>query len=186
MSEPRYDAPRILKELQDSYWDGVELGESKSRYQDWIHMLLLEFSGIPFALELQKTKEILKFPKLTPVPCSTPEMLGLFNLRGQIRPLYDIRLLLGLPRKENSESTRLIMLNLKDQQVAIIAERIISIYELQKDQILPPLVDDTQFKKNYISGKFDFQNQAVLLLDVENIFRSQELSQVHIDPFTSS
>lgn len=180
--QKEYDAQHILKELQDSYWEGVEEGEEqKEAVSDLLYALILQLGESLFAIELLKTKEVLKVPKITQVPRSHEELLGLINLRGHIRPVYDIRKVLSLPKTDSNESTRMIMLNLKQQQVGILVDRVLSIHELQKKELQPPLVDDLKLKKQYILGKFYWNRELVLLLDVENVFDSPELAKVHLE-----
>ncbi|MEK7483646.1 MAG: chemotaxis protein CheW [Planctomycetota bacterium] len=182
MQNNEYDAQHILKELQNSYWEGVEDPEEvKSALQDLIYVLVIQFSQSCFAIELLKTKEVLKVPKITSVPRSPEELLGLINLRGRICPLYDIRKILSLPKIEITEATRLIMIHLEAQQVGILVDHILSIHELQKNDLQPPLVDDIKFKKQYILGKFYLNHNLVLLLDIEKLFQSQELTKVHLE-----
>ena len=50
-----------------------------------------------FAVDLQVVREIVPSPMVTPVPTAPPALLGLFNLRGQLVPLFDIAGLVGLP-----------------------------------------------------------------------------------------
>jgi purine-binding chemotaxis protein CheW len=51
-----------------------------------------------YALSLHALREIVKVPPLTEVPRSEPELLGVMNLRGEVIPVYDLELRLGLTR----------------------------------------------------------------------------------------
>jgi purine-binding chemotaxis protein CheW len=58
-----------------------------------------------FGIEINHVKEVLKSPKITRLPNVKPQLLGVFNLRGTILPLMDLRYILGLEitEKKNAE-----------------------------------------------------------------------------------
>jgi len=51
-----------------------------------------EHYGVP----ISSVREIVRVPPVTEVPRSTPDLLGVMNLRGEILPVYDLRLRLRL------------------------------------------------------------------------------------------
>ena len=58
--------------------------------------LLLPLHADWYALELVDVREVLPTPAVAPLPGAPPHLLGLFNLRGEVVPLFDTALLLGL------------------------------------------------------------------------------------------
>lgn len=59
--------------------------------------LLIPVGDDTYALPLAKVREVAVEPRVTELPTSPPLVLGVFNLRGEIVPLFDTGLLLGLP-----------------------------------------------------------------------------------------
>ncbi len=60
-----------------------------------VRVLTFAVGSDRFGLQLGNTREIARLSDYTPVPGTPPRLLGLFNLRGTILPLFDLRLLLG-------------------------------------------------------------------------------------------
>ena len=56
----------------------------------------LRIGSEAYAMPVQHVREVVGFGEVTVVPGSGPEMLGLRNLRGQILPVIDLALLLGI------------------------------------------------------------------------------------------
>jgi purine-binding chemotaxis protein CheW len=48
------------------------------------------------ALEVGRVREVVAAPLATPLPAVPAAVIGVFNLRGEIVPLFDLALLLGL------------------------------------------------------------------------------------------
>ncbi len=51
-----------------------------------------------FALPMESVEEVVAAPALCPLPTSPAAVLGLFNLRGEIVPMFDAAALTGLGR----------------------------------------------------------------------------------------
>ena len=58
----------------------------------------LRVASETYAMPVEFVLEVAELGDIAPVPRSRPEMLGVWNLRGQILPVVDLALLLGIPR----------------------------------------------------------------------------------------
>ena len=58
--------------------------------------LLIPVGGDTYAVPLADVREVVVGPRLTHLPTAPPVVRGIFNLRGDIVPLLDTALLLGL------------------------------------------------------------------------------------------
>jgi purine-binding chemotaxis protein CheW len=58
----------------------------------------LRVASEAYAMPVEFVLEVAELGDIAPVPGSRPEMLGVWNLRGQILPVVDLALLLGIPR----------------------------------------------------------------------------------------
>jgi purine-binding chemotaxis protein CheW len=61
-----------------------------------VQAVLLPVRQELYALPVRWVREVLTAPQITPLPTAPPEFLGLFNLRGEIVPLFDTAALLGI------------------------------------------------------------------------------------------
>jgi purine-binding chemotaxis protein CheW len=62
-----------------------------------VQALLVPVHGDWYAIELVRVREVVPAPALTPLPGAPPALVGVFNLRGDVLPLFDLATLLGLP-----------------------------------------------------------------------------------------
>ena len=63
-----------------------------------MHALLLPVGDDLYAVETALVREVVAAPELTVLPTAPPNVLGVFNLRGEIVPVFDLANLLGLGR----------------------------------------------------------------------------------------
>ena len=61
-----------------------------------VHALLIPVGPDLHALEMTWVREVVATPLVTGLPTAPPAVLGVFNLRGDIVPLFDTAALLGL------------------------------------------------------------------------------------------
>jgi chemotaxis signal transduction protein len=70
-------------------------GTNSSAHED---LLTVGIGGDSFAIRLSDVAGLLSEAKVTRLPGSATELLGLMGLRGTLVPVYDLRALLGYPR----------------------------------------------------------------------------------------
>lgn len=58
--------------------------------------LAFRLSGETYAVAIEEVREIVKVPPLTEVPRGQRGLLGVMNLRGEVLPVYDLKVRLGL------------------------------------------------------------------------------------------
>jgi purine-binding chemotaxis protein CheW len=61
-----------------------------------VEALLLPVGDELYAIETAAVREVVAAPDLAVLPTAPPSVLGVFNLRGEIVPVFDLAALLGL------------------------------------------------------------------------------------------
>ncbi len=74
-----------------------------------------------FALPVTVIQEVVNEPaSFTPVPLSSPFMIGLFNLRGRIVPVIDLRMVLEYPAIENNRLRKVAIIEEGDLCIGLL------------------------------------------------------------------
>ena len=140
-------------------------------------MVTFSLSGKDYAIDIMYVKEIAKAGNFTFVPNVLPFVVGVYNLRGEIIPILDLRLFFNieLPAKNKNGLENLLILNVADQTFGIIVDKIDKVVGVQKSTIQPPhpLFSDVNVK--YISGVVESNRRLYILLDIESIFSKETL-----------
>lgn len=131
-----------------------------------------------FGVEVTRTREILSLTPVTKVPQTPDYLLGVINLRGQVVPVVDMRLKLGLPAGEETEDTCIIVIEVQVDGEAIVvgalADAVREVLEIRDDQIEPPPRLGTKLNTEFISGMGKVDEQFMILLNVDRIFSNEE------------
>jgi purine-binding chemotaxis protein CheW len=132
-----------------------------------------------FGVEVTRTREILSLTPVTKVPQTPDYLLGVINLRGQVVPVVDMRLKLGLPAGPETEDTCIIVVEVQiDGEpivVGALADAVREVLEIRSDQIEPPPRLGTRLKTEFITGMGKLDEQFMILLNIDRIFNSEDL-----------
>jgi purine-binding chemotaxis protein CheW len=135
-----------------------------------------------FGVEVARTREILSLTPVTKVPQTPGYLLGVINLRGQVVPVVDMRLKLGLPAGAETEDTCIIVVDvLVDGEtitVGALADAVREVMDIRSDQIEPPPRLGTRLNTEFINGMGKVDEQFMILLNIDKIFNSDELAWV--------
>ena len=128
-----------------------------------------------FAVPILSIQEIIKPIEWTRVPFVPDYVLGVFNLRGNVLPLIDLRKKFKAPSAEMDENTRFIVMKIKGEDVAFVIDRLTSAIRIPKKNILPP--PETYSNEDDIIegvGRLD-DGRIITILKVDNLIRREEI-----------
>ncbi|MDR0998530.1 MAG: chemotaxis protein CheW [Treponema sp.] len=159
----------VVKDLMQV---NAELQKQKERV-DAVDFKMITFSlgGKDYGVDIMNVKEIAKADKFTYVPNAASFVRGVYNLRGDIIPIIDLRAFFHLPqdRKPDGQENMLI-LRIEDRVYGTIVDKIDKVVGINSENIQPPhpIFGDINIK--FISGVVEKQGDLYIILDVIRIF----------------
>ncbi|NLL29960.1 MAG: purine-binding chemotaxis protein CheW [Clostridiales bacterium] len=117
-----------------------------------------------FAVETAKILSINDMIKITPVPKAPAHIKGLINLRGSIKSLVDIHLLLNIEPHENQNN--IIILKVNEEEIGIIVDDVEEVIDID-EQKLQKL--ETRNIEDYIKGVIELDNRLLTIIDIEKL-----------------
>ena len=138
-------------------------------------MVAFSLAGKDYAIDIMKVKEIAKAGRFTYVPNTSPFVLGVYNLRGDIIPIIDLRIFFNIPTatREEDANESLIFINVDEQTFGIVVDEIDKVVGISRNSIQPPhpIFGDINIK--YIHGVVENHGRLYILLDVDRIFSTR-------------
>ncbi len=139
-------------------------------------MVTFALAGKDYGVDIMNVKEIAKAGKFTYVPNVAPFLRGVYNLRGDIIPVVDLRIFFHLPAEKKSEDQleNMLILRVDEQIFGIIVDSIDKVVGINSSSIQPPhpIFGDINIK--YIRGVVENVNRLYIILDVQTIFTHRE------------
>lgn len=136
-----------------------------------------------FALDISQVREVLDFTALTRVPRTPDFMRGVINLRGSVVPVVDMRLKFGMTKTEQTVNTCVIIveINLDGEKIILgaLADSVQEVIDLEPDQVEPAPRIGTRLNTDFIKGMGKREDHFVIILEIDRIFSSYELSSVN-------
>ena len=129
-----------------------------------------------FAVEVINVKEVIPLPKITPVPNVDAYVLGVFNLRGQIYSILDLRVLLKLELTEITERNFIVILEWHKFQFGVVVDRVLDVTKLDTSKIQIPTRELSPQYTNFLNGYYEHESMGLIyLLDLPAILQSKEI-----------
>ena len=120
--------------------------------------------GLTIGVSTNYVTEIITNHTITIIPLVPDYVKGIINLRGQIIPIVDIRLLLGQPSQSDN---CIIILNIENTLVGILLDTVQKMIDVDTALILPSPSQDT---RNLVSGMCSLsEEQTMLVFDCPQI-----------------
>ncbi len=111
---------------------------SQSGQSGLCQLVVFRLKGEEFALDIASVREIVRAQRLTPVPLTPPFILGLTNLRGQIIPVVDVRLRLGLEASAIDDRSRLLVVELEGHPSGLLVDEVREVLTVGEEAFAPP------------------------------------------------
>jgi purine-binding chemotaxis protein CheW len=158
--------------IRDLAQVNAELQEQKERI-DTVDFKMVTFSlgGKDYGVDIMNVKEIAKADKFTYVPNAASFVRGVYNLRGDIIPIIDLRAFFHLPQDKKVDGLEnMLILRIEDRVYGTIVDKIDKVVGINSDSIQPPhpIFGDINIK--FINGVVEAKGDLYIILDVIRIF----------------
>jgi len=157
-------------------WDALaraaaNRGDSPESLDEVRQLLSFELAGAPYALPVERVREIVRMRPVTPVPRTPDEVRGVISLRGEMIELIDLRRRLSLGSIEPSRRTRIIVIKTNDDEVVgLLVDAVREVLRVSSEMIQPASGSDTGAVNDLCKSHDEFVSiielDRVLSLDV--------------------
>ena len=126
-------------------------------------------SGELFGIDIKYVDNIVRMQHITRVPNVPPYIKGVINLRGEVIPVFSLRVKMGLEEIEETKAFRIIILKVDGDMVGIIVDEVREVVLLENDLIEKPYYDSSDSMQNLLSGIGKDGERLISLLDINEI-----------------
>ncbi len=128
-----------------------------------------------YGIDILQVQEILRIPKITKLPKSLPYIMGVIDLRGKVIPIINLSRKFGLDTS-HKQSSRVIVVNISGKQVGLAIDAVSHVIRVDSTDIEPPPPVVKGISGRYIVGIAKVNKGFVVILDIHQIFSSEELT----------
>jgi len=136
-----------------------------------------------FALDISKVREVLDYTTITRVPRMPDFLRGVINLRGNVVPVVDLRMKLGMPPTKRTVSTCIVITEIDmDGEVVhmgALTDSVQEVLDLEPGQIQPPPRFGTRLDTEFIRGMGKRDDRFLIILDIDKVLSGDEIARIH-------
>jgi purine-binding chemotaxis protein CheW len=159
----------VGKEIAMSTENGFELQEGSFEDTTKDRYMTFNIGSEKYGLEIAYVKEIIEMVPITRVPESPPYVEGIFNLRGDIIGVLDVRKRFSKEPKDYDAQTCIIVVEHRDFVLGLIVDSVNEVMTIEEDSIQAPPSAKLNHYNQYIRNIGQVGNEVVLLLDLEKL-----------------
>ncbi len=140
--------------------------------------LTFQLANEEFGIRVLKVREIMGLQEITAVPQTPPHIKGVFNLRGKVVPVIDLRLKFGILKAEYTQRTCIIVTQVQGEAghvlMGIIVDGVSEVLNLTASEIedTPDFGEDVAGQ--YLLGMAKVKGKVKILLDIDRVLSTQD------------
>ncbi|MBD8071463.1 chemotaxis protein CheW [Bacillus sp. PS06] len=138
-------------------------------------MIIFKIAKEEYAIDIHQVQSIERMQEVTAIPNTSPALIGVTNIRGKVLPLFDLRILLSSSATENTDQTRIILIDAQDKSMGIVVDEANEVLEISSESIQQPSF--TVDQQTFVKGVATLENRLVILIDIENLIGNDHVKQ---------
>jgi purine-binding chemotaxis protein CheW len=120
-----------------------------------------------YGVDLGDVAEVLPPTQVTPVPGAPRLFSGVVNVHGEIRPVADLKRLLGIATGENDSHAQVILLRKQGREMGLRVDRVEQIRSVASEELRSVDGPDAGLSARYLKG---LTRDALMLINTEALF----------------
>lgn len=156
--------------------------QARHRGTQWI---VARLGDAEYVVRSAQIAQIEMIERITPVPNAPEFVRGVAYLRGEVVPIIDLRVRLGLPPAEMTLATRVVVVDVTGRRVGLLVDRAREVIYAEESEILPPPEATTSVGTSAVQGIIAGEERLLLVLDVPKVLQANEVGARDTDDRSS-
>lgn len=147
---------------------------SSSAAEGHVEFISFSIGEDQYGVEIIAVREIKGWTNVTQLPRQPDYVRGVLNLRGVMVPIIDLRCRFGQGVTEASPMHVVIIVQIADRSVGILADRVLDIVSVEMARIQPVPKVTRAAQSDLLSGLVTTESAMIALIDLKYLVASDE------------
>lgn len=145
-------------------------------------LLTFKLENETYGIQINKVREILTYPIVTPIPDASRWVKGVINLRGEVAPVIDLRIRFSINKDPlYTERTIVIAVRTEDaRMIGLVVDEVSDMENVEMDKLYHTPDMGTSISPEYIKGLFKKDEKMLVILDIDRILNKGELQKLSL------
>jgi purine-binding chemotaxis protein CheW len=132
-------------------------------------MVVFTLGNEEYAIDIFFTQEIMRIPALTKIPSTPPFLEGVFNLRGKVIPVFNLKKRFNIIGTERGVDNRLLILDLNGMKAGIVVDDVSEVMRIENQSIQNMDDEIAGISKNSIEGICISDDRIIIVLNASKL-----------------
>lgn len=145
-------------------------------YNEAVQYIKIEVGEEHFGIDINVIDNIVRMQHITRVPNVASYIKGVINLRGEIVPIMNLRLKMGLEEQEYTKNTRIIIIKTEQYgKLGLIVDAVKEVVALEESQIEKMRYDSNMDEVgHFVCGVGKLNDSLISLLDLNVVLSDKQ------------
>lgn len=140
--------------------------QRETQFNRWVTFRLADEI---YGINVMQVQEVLRMTEIAPVPGAPSCVLGIINLRGNVVTVVDARELFGLSRNDNTDQTRIMIVEINKLIVGLLVDSVAEVVNIQNSDIDSAPSIGNEDSSRYIQGVYSKSGEILILVDLNRL-----------------
>ncbi len=133
-----------------------------------------------YGVEIRAVREIKGWSRITELPGQPDYVRGVLNLRGTMVPIIDLRCRFGMGMTEPSPLHIVIVVQINEQPVGLLADRVLDIVAVDESSVQPVTRVSQGARSDYLSGLVTIEAGMIALINLPQLLSGPSAQRADI------
>ncbi|MCR5797760.1 MAG: chemotaxis protein CheW [Eubacterium sp.] len=137
-------------------------------------IIAFEVGDKKFGFDISCMRSLENYREITPVPGTPSCILGQVQVRDTIYPVFDLHTMLGMPKREVTETTKMIIVTSGELSLVCVLDSVDKVFKLTDDKVKEfPEVARTEGTR-YVDYVVNYNDELMLILDPKTMISPED------------
>ena len=127
-----------------------------------------------YGVDIMVMREIKGWSEISHLPKQPQFVRGVLNLRGVMVPIIDLRCRFGGGLTEATPLHVVIIVQIEDQQVGLLADRVLDIVAFERSQMQPVPQVSRNSRTEFLSGLLTIEGGMIAMININHLLQADQ------------
>ena len=176
----------MVKSTSNNYMGNVNLSDEEMEemnlevtHNEGAQLITFILGEEKYGLDILAVRELISYPEgLTQIPGMPDFIVGMFNLRGLVIPVMDLRKKFGMAFEELHEYSVIIIVQVEEKNIGLIVDSVADVIFVKEEDIQETTDMALHVDTKFITGVAKTKDEMVILMDIDNLLSKSQFESM--------
>ena len=148
-------------------------------YSEGTRLITFILGEEKYGLDILKVRELISFPEgLTRIPGMPDFIIGMFNLRGLVIPVMDLRKKFKMSSEERHEFSVIIIVEVDNKNIGLTVDSVSDVIFVKDEDMQDTSELAVNVDTKFIKGVAKTRDEMIILLDIDYLLSKEEFDKL--------